>query len=57
MTIRKIRSDWWILMVGFGHRRLVFFGATKKLVLGKWQSYLREQDLDKVRIREWDLSS
>lgn len=51
MVVKEINPDWWMLTSDDGVRRLVFFGYSQKVVIGKFRSWLREMDLEKVRVK------
>jgi hypothetical protein len=51
MVLKKIHDRWWMLISDDGIVRLTWFGQTKKEVMGRFRSYVRELDLDKVRTR------
>lgn len=50
MQITQIGPQWFRL-VSEGEPNLVWWGYSKKEVVGKFQSYVRELDLDKIRYR------
>lgn len=49
MVVREIKKDWWIL-TSDGERRLAFFGYSRAEVLGKFSAYLRDYDLERIRV-------
>ena len=51
MVLKKIKDRWWMLESSDGVVRLTWFGQTKEEVMGRFRSYIRELDLDKVRYR------
>lgn len=51
MVVKEIKPQWWMLVSDDGVRRLIFFGHSQKIVIGKFRSWLREMDLEKVRVR------
>lgn len=50
MIIKRIKSNWWVLKSDNGVRGVAFFGYSRKQVLGKFQSYIREYDLERIRV-------
>lgn len=51
MVIQKMSDNWWMLTSDDGVERLIWFGFTKGEVLGKFNSYVRSLDLDKIRYK------
>lgn len=49
MVITEITKDWWLL-TSDGERRLAFFGYSRAEVLGKFRAYLRDYDLERIRV-------
>ena len=49
--VKKINDRWWMLTSDDGVVKLMWFGQTKEEVMGRFRSYIRELDLDKVRTR------
>ena len=51
MVLKKIHDRWWILQSDDGVVELTWFGQSKAEVLGRFNSYIRDLDLDKIRYR------
>lgn len=51
MVVKQIKPDWWCLTSDDGVSRLMFFGYSRAEVIGKFRSWLREFDLESVRIK------
>jgi len=51
IMLKKINDRWWMLTSDDGVIKLTWFGQTKEEVMGRFRSYIREIDLDKVRYR------
>jgi hypothetical protein len=51
MVLKKIHDRWWMLTSDDGIVRLTWFGQTKEEVVGRFNRYIRELDLDKIRYR------
>lgn len=49
MVLKKINDRWWILTSDDGFIKLTWFGNSKSEVLGRFNSYIRSLDLDKLR--------
>ncbi len=49
MVLKKIHDRWWMLTSDDGLVRLTWFGYSKQEVMGRFKSYIRELDLDKIR--------
>jgi hypothetical protein len=49
MVLRKINDKWWMLTSDDGLVKLTWFGYSKEEVLGRFNSYIRSVDLEKIR--------
>lgn len=49
MVIKKITPKWWILTSDDGFLSLTFFGISKGEVLGRFNAYIRDHELEKIR--------
>jgi hypothetical protein len=49
MVIKKITPKWWILTADDGFLGLTFFGESKGEVLGKFNAYIRDYQLESIR--------
>lgn len=49
MLARQISKYFWMLDTTFDERRLVFFGGSEMEVIGKYRSWVRNWELEKVR--------
>lgn len=51
MVLKKVNDRWWVLTSDDGETKLTWFGQTKAEVMGKFVSYIRNLDLDRIRYR------
>lgn len=51
MVLKKISEHWWMLSSDDGLVKLTWFGQSKGEVLGRFNSYIRSVDLDKIRYK------
>ncbi|CAB4141115.1 hypothetical protein UFOVP412_13 [uncultured Caudovirales phage] len=51
MVVKQIKPNWWILRSGEGAEGLVFFGYSRREVIGKFRSWIRYHDLERVRVK------
>lgn len=51
MVIKKITERWWILTSNDGFLSLTFFGESKGEVLGKFNAYIRDHQLEQIRYK------
>jgi hypothetical protein len=49
MVLRKINDKWWMLTSDDGLVKLTWFGYSRAEVLGRFNSYIRSVDLEKIR--------
>lgn len=49
MVIKKITPKWWILTSDDGFLSLTFFGISKAEVLGRFNAFIRDYELEKIR--------
>jgi hypothetical protein len=49
MVLKQIKDRWFMLTSDDGETKLTWFGQTKGEVMGKFRSYIRNLDLDRVR--------
>jgi len=57
VVIKKITPKWWILTSDNGLLSLTFFGISKGEVLGRFNAYIRDHDLEKIRYTPKGLGS
>lgn len=55
MIIKQITPKWWTLTSDDGFLALTFFGMSKAEVLHKFQSYVRDHDLENIRYTKKNL--
>ena len=53
MKIEQIAKHWWRL-TSEGEPRLVWFGYSKEELLGRFASWLRQRDLEQIRVMRSD---
>ena len=51
MVLKQIGAKWWMLSSDDGVVKLTWFGYSKQEVLGRFNSYIRSLDLDKIRYK------
>lgn len=51
MVLKKINDRWWMLQSDDGIVKLTWFAETKELVLARFNHYIRNIDLDRIRYR------
>jgi hypothetical protein len=51
MVLKKIHDKWWMLQSDDGLVKLTWFGYSKEEVIGRFNSYIRSVDLDRIRYR------
>ena len=51
MVLKKINDRWWILTSDDGVVKLTWFGQTRAEVIGRFNSYIRSLDLDRIRYK------
>lgn len=51
MVLKKINDRWWMLTSDDGLVKLTWFGYSKEEVIGRFNSYIRNVDLDRIRYR------
>jgi hypothetical protein len=51
MVIKQITDRWWTLTSDDGFLNLTFFGESKGEVLQRFNAYIRDHQLEKVRYR------
>lgn len=49
LVIKRINDRWWMLQSDDGLVKLTWFGYSKEEVLGRFNSYIRSVDLEKIR--------
>ena len=49
MVLRKINDKWWMLTSDDGLVKLTWFGYSRAEVIGRFNSYIRSVDLQKIR--------
>ncbi|NBS69787.1 hypothetical protein EBT31_12880, partial [bacterium] len=49
LVIKRINDRWWMLTSDDGVVRLTWFGYSRAEVLGRFNSYIRSVDLQKIR--------
>lgn len=49
MVLRKINDKWWMLTSDDGLVKLTWFGYSRAEVIGRFNSYIRSVDLEKIR--------
>jgi hypothetical protein len=49
MVIKRINDKWWMLQSDDGLVKLTWFGYSRAEVLGRFNSYIRSVDLEKIR--------
>jgi len=52
MVLKKISEKWWMLSSDDGVVKLTWFGCSKSEVIGRFNSYIRSLDLDKIRYKQ-----
>ena len=52
MVLKKISDHFWMLTSDDGVVKLTWFGSTRDEVMGRFNAYIRNVDLDRIRYKK-----